>query len=215
MDGTPIDVLRRFAPAGLELPEALLAKVVAAYSDPARAYHDVRHLAEVLERFDEVAREVGWQRPDEVFLALLFHDVVYVPGAPDNEAQSAATARELLRGKLPPGALDRIDRLIMLTTAHGSLDPGQLDPDAALLLDCDLSILGAPAARFDEYERDVAKEFSFLPEQAYASGRRGFLKRLVSARSLFLSPHFRERLEGRARENLARALGRHPSIPAA
>lgn len=59
------------------------------------------------------------------------------------------------------------------------------DRDAALFLDCDMAILGAPADGFDEYDAAIAREYS-----------------------IFLSEHVHGRLDAAARANVARALGR-------
>jgi predicted metal-dependent HD superfamily phosphohydrolase len=194
--------------AGLAIPTALWASVCAAYGGAGRAYHDLRHVGEVLERYDEVARVPGWTRPAEVLLALLMHDAVYVAGRHDNEAESAALARDAVARWLPDAGLDvgRIEALILLTARHGALAPGDVDAEAALFLDCDMSILGAQPARYDAYERDVAAEYAAVPRELYAAGRRAFLERLLASPRIFLSDHFHARLDAAARANLRRAL---------
>src|SRR5262245_25290518 len=78
------------------IPAPLWREVDAAYATPGRAYHTIAHVREVLRRCEDVAAlgGPGWQHPDEVLLAALFHDAVYVPGAKDNEARSAELARD-------------------------------------------------------------------------------------------------------------------------
>ncbi|XXT62831.1 hypothetical protein WMF28_16735 [Sorangium sp. So ce590] len=197
------------APDGLVLPEALWSAVRAAYGEPGRAYHDLDHVREVLRRVDEVGRDVGWGRPREVFLAALFHDAVYAPGRRDNEARSAELARDAVARWLPGEGLDEdlIARLILLTARHGSLGPADVGEDEALFLDCDMAILGSDAAAFDAYDQAIAAEYSAVPPELYAAGRRSFFERLLAAEHLFLSPYFRERLEARACDNLRRKLG--------
>ncbi len=207
-DGDAVDAPPE-APDGLVLPEALWSAVRAAYGEPGRAYHDLDHVREVLRRVDEVGRDVGWGRPREVFLAALFHDAVYAPGRRDNEARSAELARDAVARWLPGEGLDEdlIARLILLTARHGSLGPADVGEDEALFLDCDMAILGSDAAAFDAYDRAIAAEYSAVPPELYAVGRRGFFERLLAAEHIFLSPYFRERLEARARDNLRRKLG--------
>ncbi|XXZ25494.1 hypothetical protein WME92_17695 [Sorangium sp. So ce307] len=196
------------APDGLVLPEPLWGALRAAYGEPGRAYHDLAHVREVLHRVGEVARDVGWRRPREVFLAALFHDAVYVPGRRDNEARSAALAREAVARWLPGEGLDEglIERLILLTARHGALGPADVDDDGALFLDCDMAILGSDPAAFDAYDRAIAAEYSAVPPELYAAGRRHFFERLLALEHIFLSPYFRERLEALARDNLRRKL---------
>jgi predicted metal-dependent HD superfamily phosphohydrolase len=58
------------------------------YAQPHRAYHDAHHLDELI----ALAREHTPDLDEAEQLALLFHDAVYLPGAPrgDNERRSAA-----------------------------------------------------------------------------------------------------------------------------
>jgi predicted metal-dependent HD superfamily phosphohydrolase len=194
--------------ANLGLPTPLVELIERAYAAPGRAYHDRRHLDEVLDGYHLVAREVGWKQPREILIALLFHDAVYLPGRHDNESESARLARESAARWLSHETLDpaRVEALILLTARHGSLRPGDLDAEAALFVDVDMSILGADQARFDAYDRGVASEYAALPREVYRAGRRAFLERLLAAERIFLSDYFHERLDARARANLRRAL---------
>jgi predicted metal-dependent HD superfamily phosphohydrolase len=191
----------------LHLPDSLVRELETAYADPQRAYHNAAHVAAVLASYDEVADAIEWERAAEVYVAILFHDAVYVPGARDNEARSAAWAQ---RAGLPVDG-DRVAALIELTARHGSLGPSDVDRDAALFLDCDTAILGAAPDVFDTYDAAIAREYSSLPADVYRAGRRAFLARLATAPRIFLSDYFHARLDGAARANIARALT--PSEP--
>jgi len=193
-----------------KIPAPMQAALEAAYAMPPRAYHHAGHIDEVLASHAEVARAVGWKQPREVQLAILFHDAIYVAGAHDNEAQSAALARESIAKWLPGEKLDvdRVAALIELTARHGSLKPGDVDAEAALFLDCDMAILGAEPARFDEYDASIAKEYAHVPPELFDAGRRAFLQRVLESERIFLSPFFHERLDAKARGNLRRRLGR-------
>ena len=188
----------------LAIPDDIAAELAAAYGEPHRAYHDARHIDEVLAWFEIVAREVGWAQPDEVQVASLFHDVVYDVSRTDNEARSAARARDAIARAWPTVDADRVAEFIELTAQHGTL--GAAEGDAALFLDCDLSILGASPARYDEYERAIAIEYASVPAAAYRAGRRAFLARMAAKPRLFFSDFFHARLDAAARANLARAL---------
>lgn len=193
----------------LALPEAQWAELEAAYRTPPRAYHHFGHVRDVLAHYDEVARGPRWRQPREVWLAVLYHDAVYVPGRRDNEARSAELAREAVRRWLPEAGLDvaRIEKLILLTARHGALAPGEVDDEAALFLDCDMAILGAPAERFDAYDAAIAREYrGHVPAVLYRVRRRAFLKGLLARERIFLSDFFHARLDAQARANLRRAL---------
>ena len=135
-------------------------------------------------------------------LALWFHDAIYDTRAPDNEAKSAEWARQAL-GALSPGDLDSIERLILVTQHSGAPSA----PDEELLVDIDLSILGASEQRFDEYERQIRHEYQWVPEDVYKRERAKILKHFARLPSLYHTDYFRDLLESQARENLARSLG--------
>jgi len=193
-------------PAGLPLPEPLLQQVLSAYGEPQRSYHGVSHLADVLAHWAQVEREGAWAHPRETFLALLFHDVVYVPGASDNEEASATRALEACARWFPGLAAQRVAHLVRLTARHGHLSPEEVSAEEALFLDCDMAVRGAAPEAYDAYERGVAREYAALPPELNAAGRRRFLEGLLAREHLFLSPRFRARCEQAARENLRRAL---------
>lgn len=180
----------------LALPDPLVAELAVAYGEPHRMYHNVTHIAELLRHFDEVT----WRQPAEVYVAIVFHDAIYLPGAKDNEARSAAWAR---RAGLPVDG-DRVAELILATARHGAID--HAGGDDALFLDCDMAILGAPPAEFDAYDAAIALEYRHVPPAAYAAGRRAFLAQLLAKPRIFLSDFFHLRLDAAARQNLARRL---------
>jgi predicted metal-dependent HD superfamily phosphohydrolase len=203
-------LLSACAPLGLELPPELLALVQRVYASPGRVYHDVRHVEELARRFEEVDSAVSWDRPREVYLAVLFHDAVYTPGASDNEAMSAALAIRAIGEHLADAGVDaeRVAELVRLTTAHGRLSPSDVDADGALFLDCDMSILGSDHRLFDAYEAAIALEYAAMKREDYIAGRLAFLRRLVERPSIFLSSYGRARWEDVARKNLASAIAR-------
>ena len=65
------------------------------WHEPHRAYHGPDHLRDCLGRLDEAA--VTGSVHDLAEVALWYHDVVYQPGAPDNEARSAELAESIAR----------------------------------------------------------------------------------------------------------------------
>lgn len=184
----------------LELPAPLAQELAAAYGEPHRAYHNATHIAELLGWFDRVSDDLGWRQPKEIYVAMVFHDAIYEPGAKDNESRSAQWARA---AELDVEA-DRVVSLIELTAWHGSVS--SVDAEAALFLDADMAILGAPPAQFDAYNAAIAREYSFLPPEEYREGRRGFLSVLAKRPRIYLSDYFHAMLDAQARENLARAI---------
>lgn len=189
-------------------PAEFWEQLFAAYQTPPRYYHTIDHVAEVASHFDRVATDLAWQRPDEVLLAILFHDAIYRAGASDNERASADLARTCIERFLPSADIDRqrVAELIELTASHGRRD-GPVDGDAALFLDCDMAILGAAPADYRRYAAAVAREFQpHIPEAMYRAGRQAFLARVLMSPRIFLSEYFHDRLDAAARANLAEEL---------
>ncbi len=186
----------------LKVPELLAAQLVAAYSEPHRAYHNADHIAELLGWFDRVEDDVRWRAPAEVYTTILFHDAIYDPGKKDNEARSAAWAR----ASGLPVDLERVERLILMTATHGAHQ--WADHDAALFLDSDMAIVGAPAPQFAAYDAAIALEYANVPRDTYRAGRRAFLESLLKKPRIFLTEYFHDKLDAQARENLATAVYR-------
>jgi predicted metal-dependent HD superfamily phosphohydrolase len=197
-------------PVGLAPPEDFWQALHDGYHSPPRHYHTIDHVVEVARWYQVVAREPGWTHPREVFLAVLFHDVVYQAGARDNEQRSAAVAVDATRRWLDAGIdTAHVTRLIELTARHGGLRPADVDAETALFLDCDMAVLGAPADVYARYEQGVAAEYlGVYPPELFAQGRRRFLEGLLARERIYLSPFFHARLDEPARANLRNALAR-------
>jgi len=181
---------------------ALYPEIVARYSAPSRFYHTLAHVGHVLAVVAALAAYAG--DADVVRLAAWLHDLVYEPGASDNEARSAALAGEWLRALGLTGALSgEVERLILLTAAH---EVDERDDDGAVLLDADLAGLGAPPPVYEAYARAIRREFAHVDEAAYRSGRAAVLRRFLARPALYQTRPMRAAYEARARQNLEREL---------
>lgn len=206
VSGAPLD-------GPLVLPAEQWRSLHAAYAASPRAYHHFGHVQDVLAHYRAIDAGIGWHRPHEVWLAVLYHDAVYVPGRSDNEVASAGLAVEHIERRWPQPGIDsrRIADLILLTARHGSLrfedaGTGEAGEDARLFLDCDMAILGAMLEAFAVYDRAIAEEYSAVPRWLYRIQRRKFFRKLLASDRIFLSDFFHERFEAQARRNLQAAL---------
>ena len=183
---------------------AVFERLRAAWSSPARSYHDLEHLVDCLRELDRA--RAAPPLADVVELALWYHDAVYLAGAPDCEEQSArlllADAGPLA---LPADVADRAAALVR-ATAHGSATPAAGDPATELLLDLDLSILGRDPLRFLDFDHGVEEEYAAIPTAAFRAGRARFLAALLARPRLFLTDALHARFEAPARRNLAALL---------
>jgi predicted metal-dependent HD superfamily phosphohydrolase len=166
--------------------------------EPHRRYHDATHLAEVLDRVDELAGEAD--DPGAVRLAAWFHDAVYRPLRGDNEDRSAILAERMLADTdLPPDTVANVARLVRLTATH---DPEPGDRDGAVLCDADLAILAAGPERYAAYAAAVREEYAELPDETFRAGRADVLRRMLGRPALFRTAPARDRWETAARHNM-------------
>ena len=73
-------------------PEDTLEELLGAYGSPGRFYHNLEHIHDCLSLFDHHASLA--EHPEEVELAIWFHDAVYDTTRSDNEKKSAEWVAE-------------------------------------------------------------------------------------------------------------------------
>lgn len=161
-------------------------------------YHDLLHLAEVLDRLDLLADAGAGFDPTTVGLAAWFHDAVY-DGAEGDEERSARWAEQAL----PPACAPEVARLVRMTAHHR---PDDDDPAGCALSDADLAILAAPRERYDAYVAGVRADFAHVADADFRAGRAAVLVDLADRPHLFRTPQARALWEARARANLEREL---------
>lgn len=178
--------------------EAEWQRLAAAYQAPGRHYHTLQHIENLLNRVEAAPLH----DPVVVQLAVWFHDAVYNARRSDNEARSAAEALAFLQNSLlEPARQQRVAFLIERTADHTQPQPPD-DTDLFYFLDADLSILGAPAAEYWAYARQVRQEYRHVPALLYHPGRRKVLAKMLAAPVLFRTPALRAELDAAARLNL-------------
>lgn len=197
--------LEQHWPSSLAEHRGLRDRLLSAYSEPHRGYHDVRHLAEMLGHAQRLADEehLSEEAREAVVLAAWFHDAVY-DGSRDDEERSAVLAEgALTAADVPPGLVAEVARLVRLTAEHA---PSEDDTAGQVLCDADLAILAAERERYDEYVRDVRREYAHLDDETFGAGRVKVLHALLGKPTLFHTAGARARWEKAARANVAREL---------
>lgn len=184
--------------------EAVYAEIVQHYGEDGRYYHTLTHIEAVLDTAAQL-QPLAHNYP-AIQLAAWFHDIIYDTRAVDNEAQSAAYAESVLaRLAVLPKTIRKVGEMILATADH--TNPTQ-DPDTYILLDADLAVLGRDETAFSQYCQDIRREYEWVPEPAYRSGRIEVLKHFLERPRIYHTPLLYERLESKARENLAGEIGR-------
>lgn len=194
----PIDDFRRH-----EI-DRIFSLSISAYTRPDRHYHHLEHLDRILTLIDrfhggDSTHSARLRDPSSVILAAWFHDFIYDPQATDNEVQSAKVAKELLINLVQPPEIERIERLILATQGH-RVDP--TDPDLCIFLDADLAILGTDPIRYAEYRQSIRREYAWVDDDTYRTGRSRVLASFLQRDRLYYTDLLFGELEARARLNL-------------
>lgn len=169
------------------------------YSERKRYYHNLNHLGNMLSELNAVRDQINdW---DTLVVALAWHDVIYSSTAKDNEEKSAEfAAQRMTKLSFSQEQISRCRKMILATKGHSISD----DNDTNLLTDADLSILGKSWEVYDEYFRNVRKEYKIYPDLLYRPGRKKVLQHFLSMPRIFKTSHFYSLYEFTSRDNLKR-----------
>jgi predicted metal-dependent HD superfamily phosphohydrolase len=190
------EVMAKWGIQASEARSAAFHRLVAAYSEPHRCYHNLHHILQVLgvlRLFEPKVKD--WP---SVFLAAFYHDYVYDPQRSDNEQRSA----EALAATMSEFGVFKVQRacdLILFTKNHSAPDQ---DTDAHLLIGADLSIFARPTAQYEAYRVQIRGEYSWVPEMAFCQGRRAVLESFLARPKIYRSECL-SHWEDRARANIA------------
>jgi len=141
------------------------------WNEPHRFYHTFdNHLSDIINNIEvDVKNSIMSQsKYYRLMLAAIFHDIVYVPGAKYNEAESCAFLRSVAT---PSPTIDIACNLIMATKTQVAKTE-----DEKIFLRYDNSILDSRIVKLLKYEKQIAKEYQFFSYGDYLQGRIEFLK---------------------------------------
>lgn len=180
-------------------------------------YHTVQHVKTMLEVLDAEHKNPANQKffreeitilgLAEVLVAICWHDVVYIPGHPNNELESAAKWELYARqaGDVPLHFIHDVSDMINSTKIGYDLNQIKQHPSWALLHDLDYISFASYAVMVMNCS-SLRNEFASTSDKDYNEGRLKFLKTLmnsVSTTGLFLTPVFNKYNE-LAMENITR-----------
>ncbi len=199
--------------AGPALWDAEGLFIVRSWTEPHRAYHCLRHVAEMLAALRQLAAhgtDADHKALTVAHIATWFHDVSYDPRATpgSNEQRSATLARDHLhRLGAETEDVDAVETLIVMTVDHhvssvvptAVAGPGLLDA----FHDADLWILSAPARRYREYARQIRNEYAHVPPELFAAGRQHILRGFAARPQIYRTAYAQQAWQDRARANVA------------
>lgn len=190
-----LNLIERWRSLAGQDSDALGEALIRAWDEPQRVYHGQSHLIWLLDEADRRAALIS----DRAFVgyAIWFHDAVYEPGRPDNETLSADWARTSLAHD--SGLAARAAHVIEMTKNHAE---GEAESDAALFLDMDIAILGAPWESYCAYAAGIRREYPHIVDPAFAAGRGAFLAKQLEHARTFRTEVYERELGETARANM-------------
>ncbi|MEM6321138.1 MAG: hypothetical protein AAF960_25980 [Bacteroidota bacterium] len=192
---------RHRAPSQYIIP--LWREIVNAYSNSDRYYHNLHHITNLLSQADKFSPYI--RDFDTLELSIWYHDVIYNCLRKDNEEKSAIFAKYRLEAiKYPREKLVKCYEQINATKTHEL--PETADSDTAWLLDFDLAILSADWSTYQEYTRQIRKEYNIFPNFLYHRGRQKVLKQLLAKDQIYHTNYYHQHFEEAARENMQKEL---------
>ncbi|MCF6314223.1 MAG: hypothetical protein L3J39_17375 [Verrucomicrobiales bacterium] len=183
---------------GREQIESVWAVVAEGYAQEHRYYHNLSHVGKMLGWLEQTG-----QGTVQIELAIWFHDLVYDPSASQNEQESALAFQRIFAPLLAPEVIEDVSRLIVATDPKMGRSGAD---DENLLIDIDLSILGAERGDYEQYCAAIRMEYSMVSDVDFKLGREQVLNRFLSQR-IYVTDFFTE-LEQPARENISWELGK-------
>lgn len=196
-------------------PYLPLADLYTNYSKKGRIYHAWKHIVRCITALNDVPshyfRELDHVRKNSIpcdyiiEMILWGHDVIYVPGAHDNEEQSVAKMEYILkRAKVTQGFIDETCQGIMATKHLGRPN----NPVFWWALDIDLLSFGQSWDIFSSDSKDIREEFrNVVPsDEDFENGRREVLSRF-NRDPFYFTEYFESTRGKQARANIEKALG--------
>ncbi len=175
--------------------EKIYEDIIKKYSARGRHYHNIGHIYKMCQLW--LDNKKSFERPDSVFLAIVFHDIIYKSRKSDNEQKSALYFKEIALkyfDRMKEPFINRIMDLINLTKHDvRSTREAIKHRDSKLLLDFDLSVLSSSEEEYEEYYNNIRKEYRIYPNFMYRPGRIKVLQSFLDKDKIYLSKEFSSR----------------------
>jgi predicted metal-dependent HD superfamily phosphohydrolase len=183
---------------------SILLTTINAHISDKLAYHTPLHVLSIL----SFAQNHNIPLEDWELFAIFYHDVIYRANSKRNEVNSIQFMLSLLSDTgISSAILSKAAQGIQATAMH--LDE-EVEPSAEKLLDLDLHSFSFDKESFSEVNKTIKLEFCRENDAnfkgctllEYLTGRRAFLNKLNSKKSIFRTSFFKEYFETAARDNL-------------
>lgn len=166
-----------------------------AYSKKSRHYHNLNHLKEMIELFDDYQSHL--KNYNEILFSIFYHDYIYKASKKDNELKSAEFALSILNEN---HTLNK--QLVFDAICATQLHAHNANEDINWLIDFDLKILAKDWDDYKIYFEQIRKEYRIYPDFLYKPGRAKALKHFLENEFIFQTDEFRNLYEEKARQNI-------------
>ena len=183
--------------------ELLWIEIKTQYQLKIRHYHNLFHIESMLKQANKNKHAI--KDYDALLLAIWYHDIIYKPTKKNNEEQSALFAEKRLKSfNIDEKTSNNVAKLINSTKKHEIVLDENLDN--AYLLDIDLSILGSPWENYQNYIKNIRKEYHIYPNLLYNKGRKQVLQHFLERDTLFFTETYQSNFESKARQNILKEI---------
>jgi predicted metal-dependent HD superfamily phosphohydrolase len=178
---------------------ALWINLEKTYSSKSRKYHNLIHLKEMIDLFENYQLEL--QFPNEVLYSIFYHDFIYKATRKDNELKSAEYALSILPEKT---ILDK--QLVFDMIVATQLHEHNAIEDINWLIDFDLKILSKDWEAYQIYCDQIRKEYKIYPDFLYKPGRKKALEHFLEQEYIYKTVVFRKLFDEKAKSNIKREI---------
>lgn len=182
------------------LQENLWLEIETYYTSKKRHYHTLSHLENLFQELLPI--QENFEDWETIKFSIFYHDIIYNASRSDNEEKSAILAIERLKEiGINEDQILKCNHQILMTKSHE-----MSDNDTNYFTDADLSILGKNWKTYEEYFKQIRKEYRIYPDFMYNRGRKKALKHFLEMEGIFKTDYFFGKYEKQARLNLEKEL---------
>lgn len=169
---TNTDELRSFLIYECQVSKINADDIINRWNEPWRSYHGISHLFKSLSLLETNYSNISQNDLFALRVAIIFHDVVYLPYRDDNEIESCRLMYKYCE-YLPTLALENIDNLIMQSKHNEKPTENNIN---IIFWEIDNNILLNPEPEsLLEYERAIRMEYPDTHDTLYIYSRIKFL----------------------------------------
>ncbi len=200
-----------------KVPTDTAGKLLLAYCERWRAYHNAAHILQMFELAKTKVSNLSPASLKRLELMILYHDAWYKVGRPagENEQRSADWAKsDLTHRDNSPETVELcrvVEQGILATKTHtlNGIDAEYVD-EVATLIDLDLWGIGQPPEQFQQDTEKVWREYQpIVSREEFDAGRSAWARTFLDSRPNIYQTSSFFHLEDQAKRNLEQLAKQH------